>query len=91
MGLVNRVVAPGHRPRGTPCAWAVELAALPQACMRNDRRSALAQWDLPVADALSRRRASASTAWPRGDAVAGAARFAAGAGRGGSTVSGPDA
>ena len=40
MGLVNRVV-----PDGTALeravAWGQELAALPQACLRNDRRSAL--------------------------------------------------
>ena len=55
---------PGRHSR-QPVAWAAELAALPQVCMRNDRRSALAQWGLPVAEALPSRPASAWTAWPR--------------------------
>ena len=34
-------------------AWAAELAALPQVCLRNDRRSAIAQWNLSVDEALA--------------------------------------
>ena len=51
MGLVNRVV-----PDGTALdhavAWGRELAALPQTCLRNDRRSTLDQWGLSIADAM---------------------------------------
>jgi enoyl-CoA hydratase/carnithine racemase len=51
MGLVNRVTA-----RGGALAEARELArqiaAFPQQCMLTDRRSAYAQWDLPLAEAL---------------------------------------
>ena len=52
MGLVNRVVPGRHWPSSAAVAWGRELAALPQACLRNDRRSALAQWGLSVEDAL---------------------------------------
>ena len=84
MGLVNRVV-----PTGTALdravAWGRELAALPQTCLRNDRLSTMAQWGLPVDDALAtefqlrprqpglaRRCAPAPPGSPR--ALAGAAR-----------------
>ena len=84
-GLVNRVV-----PEGTALEYAVgwgrQLAALPQRCLRNDRLSTVAQWGLSAADALviEARYALDSLASP--DAASGTARFAAGAGRSGSTV-----
>ena len=90
MGLANRVV-----PNGTALqvalAWAEELAALPQVCMRNDRQSAIAQWNLPVAKALLLETGFGLASLASGEALAGAARFRGGAGRGGSTVTGPDA
>jgi enoyl-CoA hydratase len=48
--------------------------------MNADRASAYAQWDLPLAQALQQEGAGG---WPvvQAEAVAGAARFAAGAGR----------
>ena len=72
-------------------AWAAELAALPQVCMRNDRLSAIAQWDLPVAEALAIETRLGLDSLASGEALEGAARFAGGAGRGGTTVSGTDA
>ena len=60
--------------------WRGGIAAFPQQCMRADRASAYAQWDLPLATALQqrgRRRLPVVQA----EAVAGAARFAGGAGR----------
>lgn len=90
MGLVNRVV-----PRGGALdaarAWAQELAALPQVCLRNDRRSAIDQWPLPVDEALAHETRLGLASLVSGEALEGAARFAGGAGRGGSTVAGPDA
>lgn len=79
MGLANRVVAKGHA-RAAAEALAREIAAFPQACMRADRRSAIAQWDLPVAEAL---RAEGAGGYPIvfQEAIAGADRFVAGAGR----------
>ncbi|RJP69843.1 MAG: crotonase/enoyl-CoA hydratase family protein [Comamonadaceae bacterium] len=78
MGLANRVV-PRGQARDAAIALARQLAAFPQATMRADRESALAQWDLPLGEALQQE-------WQRGkaripDALAGAQRFAAGQGR----------
>jgi enoyl-CoA hydratase len=90
MGLANRVVASGTALEAS-IAWATELAALPQVCMRNDRRSALAQWDLPVDEALLVETRLGLDSLASGEALEGAARFAGGAGRGGSTVADADA
>jgi len=85
MGLVNRVV-----PAGTALehavAWGRQLAALPQTCLRNDRRSALDQWGLSTAAAMvvETRLGLESLASP--DAAAGPAGFAAGSGRRGAAV-----
>ncbi|HET7527594.1 MAG TPA: crotonase/enoyl-CoA hydratase family protein, partial [Burkholderiaceae bacterium] len=48
-GLANRVV-PSGTAREAAVALAAELAALPQVCLRNDRASVYAQWDLPMAE-----------------------------------------
>lgn len=78
-GLANRVVDDGH---ALPAAQAMarQIAAFPNRCMLADRASAFAQWDLPLAEALQREGAGG---YPvvAAEAVAGAARFAAGAGR----------
>ena len=80
IGLVNRVVAPGTA-LDAAVALAHEFAALPQRCMRNDRRSAIEQWDLSEDEATGTRRFSAATPSPAARRGAGAGRFAAGAGR----------
>ena len=67
-------------------AWAHELDALPQSCLRNDRRSTLAQWDLSVDDALRTEFRFGLDSLASPDAAAGATRFSSGAGRGGSVV-----
>jgi enoyl-CoA hydratase len=51
IGLVHRVVPRGEARRAAE-ALARELAAFPQACLRADRRSAIAQWSLPLDEAL---------------------------------------
>ena len=51
MGLVNRVVPDGGA-LDAALALAAELSALPQACLRHDRLSALEQWDLAEPDAI---------------------------------------
>jgi len=85
IGLASRVV-----PTGTALQYAVEwgreLAALPQTCMRNDRRSALAQWGLPMADALRSEFRFGIDSLASPDAASGPARFSSGEGRRGSTV-----
>ncbi|HSI80227.1 MAG TPA: crotonase/enoyl-CoA hydratase family protein [Solirubrobacterales bacterium] len=78
-GLVNEVVAPGaHLERAL--AIADGIAAFPQPTMLSDRRAALEGSGLPLADglALEARLGAASVI----TGVRGAARFAAGEGRG---------
>jgi len=78
-GLANRVV-----PRGTAREAAEmlagELACLPQACMRGDRRAAYEQADLDLEAALARELELGQRALTA-EALEGALRFAGGAGR----------
>jgi enoyl-CoA hydratase len=85
IGLVDRVVPDGSA-RSRAVELAGELAALPQACLRNDRLSAIEQWGLPEPEAMANefRRGLATLA--SGETVAGAGRFAAGEGRHGGTL-----
>ncbi len=53
MGLVNRL-CPAGRALATAVALAEDLARFPQAVMRADRRSVISQWDMPLAEAMSR-------------------------------------
>jgi enoyl-CoA hydratase len=85
MGLVNRVV-PAGTARDRAVAWGRELAALPQTCLRNDRRSALDQWGLSVEDALRTEFRYGLDSLASPDAAAGATRFSSGGGRGGSVL-----
>jgi enoyl-CoA hydratase len=79
-GLANRVV-PAGQARPAAEALAAEIARLPQVCLRGDRASAYEQYALDLDAALANefRRGMATLA--SGESVAGAARFAAGAGR----------
>ncbi|TDC50881.1 crotonase/enoyl-CoA hydratase family protein [Micromonospora sp. KC207] len=79
MGLVNRLVAPGEA-RAEAERLAAEIARHPQACLRNDRAAVLTGANLPEPDALAVELAY-GVASLAADASAGAARFAAGAGR----------
>jgi enoyl-CoA hydratase len=85
MGLVNRVVADGQALAAT-VALARELAALPQAGLRNDRLSAIQQWDLPEAEALANELRLGTATLASGETAAGAAGFAAGQGRHGGAL-----
>jgi len=86
IGLANRVVDDGGS-RDAAIALAQQLAALPQACMRSDRRSAYEQFGMNLEDALGNEFALGMSTIESGESFAGAARFAAGAGRHGrSTV-----
>ena len=83
IGLANRVVPKGQaRQRAEELA--AELAKLPQQCMRSDRLSALNQWGMPEADAIDFEFASISRV--KHEALEGAGRFAAGAGRHGASA-----
>jgi enoyl-CoA hydratase len=79
MGLANRVVAKGQA-RGAAENLAGELARFPQACLKADRLSAHLHWDHALAEAL-RHEGQAGLAVLETEAMAGAARFAAGKGR----------
>jgi enoyl-CoA hydratase len=82
IGLANRL-APRGRALEAAVALAEQLAGFPQSCLRNDRASALDQWDLDW-DAATARETDLGLATLRsGEAAAGAARFTAGAGRNG--------
>ena len=85
IGLANRVV-PDGTSRAAAIALAHELSALPQTCLRNDRRSAYEQCGLTFDAALANEFALGMHTLEHGEAQAGAARFSAGAGRhGGAT------
>jgi enoyl-CoA hydratase len=81
IGLANRVVPPGQS-RAAAEALAHELARFPQLCLRHDRLSAYEQHDLPLDAALANELRHGLVALER-EALPGAARFAAGEGRGG--------
>lgn len=83
IGLANRVV-----PRGTAReaaeTLAAELAALPQQCLRADRLSVLHQWGHPEQEAMDAEFGSMSKV--AAESLAGAQRFAGGAGRHGTNA-----
>ncbi len=80
-GLANRVVDDGAA-LDTALEIAAQLAQFPQDCMRNDRLSVLAQWGVPLADALKFENEIGDKSL-RAGAAGGAARFADGKGRSG--------
>lgn len=80
MGLANRVVPDGEA-RATAIAWAHELAALPQRCLRNDRLAAYEQAGLDLDAALANEFRRGLDTLESDEWLHGAARFAAGAGR----------
>jgi enoyl-CoA hydratase/carnithine racemase len=85
IGLANRVV-----PAGQARAAAVELgrqiSAFPQVCLRNDRRSAIEQWDLTEEQATVNEVRLGLETVRSGETSDGASRFASGAGRHGSSL-----
>ncbi|WP_088287122.1 crotonase/enoyl-CoA hydratase family protein [Ideonella sp. A 288] len=89
MGLANRVVDDGQALAAAQ-ALARQIAAFPQGCLRADRASAFAQWDLPLAEALQREGAG-GVAVVAAEGLSGAARFAGGAGRHGAFREGGEA
>jgi len=80
MGLVNRVV-PDGQALGAALELCEQLNEFPQGCMLADRRSALAQWDLSLPEALRAETAGGLEVIRTGETGSGAARFAAGEGR----------
>ena len=82
MGLANRVVGVGEA-RSEAEALARELSEFPQMCMNLDRESVYRQWELPFEHAMKAEFAYGISA-VAAEGQSGAAKFAAGAGRGGS-------
>lgn len=82
MGLVSRVVPHGGA-REAAEALARELAALPQACLRNDRMSAIESVSLDHDAAMAAEFAHGLASLADPTLINGVARFRDGAGRGG--------
>jgi enoyl-CoA hydratase len=80
MGLVNRSTEPGGALRAA-LELAGQIASFPQTCMRGDRTSSYRQWDLDMTSALAEETRIGQATIATGETQAGAARFAAGAGR----------
>lgn len=89
IGLVNRI-APKGGSLEAAVALATELAALPQICLRSDRLSAIEQWGLEEQAAAANEARRGRAVIASGETLDGALRFAAGAGRGGAAVTGPE-
>jgi len=83
IGLANRIV-PSGQARQAAEELAAELALLPQGCLRSDRLSALHQWGQSETDAMDFEFGSLSRV--AAESIAGAQRFAKGAGRHGKPV-----
>jgi enoyl-CoA hydratase len=80
-GLANRL-APDGQALAEAKALAATIAKFPQLCMRSDRRSSYEQWTLELGAALTNEARLGLPAL-EAEAQKGAARFAAGKGRGG--------
>lgn len=78
IGLANRVVPTGQARQAAE-ELAADLARLPQQCMRSDRLSAIRQWGESEKEAMDFEFGSISRV--KDEAMRGAGRFAAGAGR----------
>ncbi len=79
MGLANRIV-PNGEARAQAEALAHDIAAFPQHCLRNDRRSVYEQQGLSVQDALGNEFAGSIASLER-EGLQGATDFAQGKGR----------
>lgn len=80
IGLANRI-APDGAALAIAVMTAKNIAGFPQTCMRNDRLSALEQWDLAESAAIGNEVARGLDTLRSGETATGATRFASGAGR----------
>jgi enoyl-CoA hydratase len=83
-GLVNRLVDKGAA-LDAAVALAHEIAALPPMCVRSDRASLYAGWDLPLDAALRSEHRYGMATIASGETLRGAGRFAGGEGRHGAS------
>ena len=80
IGLANRVVPDGSALEEA-MALAQQISRFPQKCMRSDRLSAIAQWDLPHDEAMQLETQYGLDVIRSRETVEGARRFASGRGR----------
>jgi enoyl-CoA hydratase len=80
MGLANVLCEPGDALEQA-IELAERIAAFPQRCMRSDRGSSYAQWDMPLEQALVEETRRGLEVIQAGESVEGAARFSRGQGR----------
>jgi enoyl-CoA hydratase len=80
IGLVNRLTEPGGALDAAR-DLARSLSALPQAALRNDRLSAIEQWDLPFEEAMRNELRHGRRTIASGETRGGAERFTSGVGR----------
>lgn len=80
IGLANRVVPAGQAVAEAE-KLALQIAAFPQACMRNDRRSAYEQWEMGEDEAIANEFRHGLATLQSGETLSGAGRFASGSGR----------
>lgn len=80
IGLANRVCASGTALE-TAVQLANDIAAFPQICLRNDRRSVLQQWGLDETAAMENEIRLGLDTLASGETVSGAGAFVAGKGR----------
>jgi len=84
IGLANRKV-PAGQALAAARELALQLAALPQSCLRSDRASVKQQFGLALLDAMRREFELGRQMLDSGESREGASRFAGGAGRHGSS------
>jgi enoyl-CoA hydratase len=80
IGLANRLVRRGEVLKEA-AELARQIAAFPQACMRNDRRSAYEQWGMSESEAIRNEFRHGVATLQSGETAAGATRFTKGTGR----------
>lgn len=80
MGLANRVV-PAGQALAEAEKLALQIAAFPQQCMRNDRASAYEQWGMTQDDAIANEFRHGLATLQSGESRSGAAQFVGGVGR----------
>lgn len=80
IGLANRL-APNGEALAVALDLAAQISAFPQACLRNDRASAIAQWSMDWESATRFEVELGRATLASGEAREGAARFASGEGR----------
>lgn len=85
IGFVNRVVDDGTALVAA-LALAEEIGGFPQTALRNDRKAFFDSWDLSEADGIANEIDLAQATLASGERLAGATKFAEGAGRHGAAV-----